>query len=93
MSSKMHIINEIDRGQFHKKITDYYGSNDHDVISTLIKHDLKDLYKMQALMNYVGFDDEEFFAHAAILYSEIFNKMTIKRIRLNLELRDHELNS
>jgi len=93
MSSKMYIINEIDRGQYLKKIQEYYGSHDHEDIAVLIKRDLKDLYKMQALMNYVGFDDEEFFAHAAVIFSEIFNKMTVKRIKLNLELRDNELNA
>ncbi len=86
MNNYNDIINEIDKNVMLNRLYEYYGTHDLEHIALMIKRDLKDLRKMRQLIDHVGFDDNDFFAYMAQAFFEIFNKMTIKRIRLNLNI-------
>jgi hypothetical protein len=90
MNSYEDIVNEIDKRQLLNKLYEYYGTHCLEHMALMIKRDLKDPKKMRCLIDYVEFDDKDFFTYMGMMFFEVFNKMTIKKIRLNLNVDEPE---
>lgn len=90
MSGYDDVCAEVDKRQLLDKLYEYYGTHSLDNMSFMIKRDLKDPKKMRSLIDHVGFDDIDFFRYMATIFIEIFNKMTIKKVRLNLNVDEPE---
>ena len=90
MNSHDKVMTEIDRKVLVERLKEYYGTHFMDQLALMVKRDLKDVNKMRALIDAMGFDDEEFFYHMGGLFFEVFNKMTIKKIKKNLDLNKEE---
>jgi len=71
----------IDREKLLGYLESFYGTSNHEQIAVFMKRDLKDSAKFNRLMEYVGFDEEEFFFCCAQHFYEIFNKATLKHIK------------
>jgi len=87
------VTTEVDKREMLSKLASYYGTHDLESMSLMIKRDLKDPKKMRALIGHIGFNDKDFFIYMSMMFFEIFNKMTIKKIRLNLNIdKDEDYN-
>ena len=90
MNSHDSILTEIDRKVLVARLREYYGTHCMDQLALMVKRDLKDVNKMRSLIEAMGFDDEEFFYHMGGLFFEVFNKMTIKKIKKNLGMNEEK---
>lgn len=75
------IRNDIDRKVLLRKLEDFYGTNNLEHIATFLKRDIKDIKRFNRMIEYVGFDVDEFFFCCAHYFLEIFNKATLKHVK------------
>ena len=60
-------------------------------IAVFLKRDIKDLKRFNRMIEFVGFDVDEFFFCCAHYFFEIFNKATIKHVKRVLDERRDDL--
>lgn len=88
-STDIHV--DIDKKKLITCLYGYYGLDmtvELEELGKLVKADLKNKQRMRRLFDHLNYTPEEFFYHAATVFSGIFNKMTVKRIRKNLDIDD-----
>lgn len=89
MSTKA-FMNELDRNKLHEKLYLYFNleqnySLNEDKIAQLIKHEMTHIETMRKLINYTGFEIEEFIYHCIALYPQIFTRIFIKKVKNNIK--------
>jgi hypothetical protein len=85
------IRNDIDRAHLLEKLEDFYGTGNLEHISVFLKRDIKDLKRFNRMIEFVGFDVDEFFFCCAHYFLEIFNKATLKHVKRVLSERRDDL--
>ena len=84
----MKVRDMFDRKMLVISLYGYYGlpeREDMSDLTKLIRADMKDKQKMYRLIEHLNYDPKEFFYHMGALCPDVFNKLTIKKIRENLE--------
>lgn len=85
------IRNGIDRKHLLTQLESFYGTSNLEHMATFLKRDLKDLKRFNRLIEFIGFDIEEFFFCVAPYFLEIFNKPTIKHVKRVLNEREADI--